>query len=205
MILADWMIERLAESGMIHPFAKASPPGVLSYGLTSFGYDFRLARGGMRRYSDEAITPTAPTHYVDPKRRSTVEASLVDVPDPAPRMPYILIPHATYLGYTVERFIIPTNVMAVTVGKSTYARCGILLNVTPAEPEWAGHLTLEISNLSDVPVAVYPDEGIGQMMFFSGMMPDTTYADKNGKYQDQKAQVVLPSMGGATLTHTVED
>lgn len=195
MILNDWMIRKLAQTeGMIEPFAESSPPGQISYGLTSFGYDFRLARGGLKVYSMTDQVLKHNQYFVDPKDKRTAEMFLESVPDPAPGDPYILKPHETYLGYSVEKFAIPANVITITIGKSTYARCGILLNVTPAEPEWKGHLTLEISNLSDAAVAVYPDEGIAQMLFLYGMKPEITYANKRGKYQNQGAQVVLPTV-----------
>ncbi len=178
MILNDRQITDLAERGMIQPFAPmAKRPGVISYGVTSFGYDMRVA-DEWRHYVGEFST-------LDPKRITaprTVEYTADAI---------TLDPGDFVLCRSVEHFVIPEDVMVVVVGKSTYARCGIIVNVTPLEPGWCGHVTIELSNTNTVPVIVYANEGIAQCLFYRGQRPAVTYADKRGKYQYQVG-VVLP-------------
>lgn len=160
--------------GMIEPFTEDQVRGgVISYGLSSYGYDMRV--------SDEfRIFHNALSPVVDPKafdERSFVEYS-GDV--------CIVPPNSFALARSVEYFRIPRNVLTICVGKSTYARCGIITNVTPFEPEWEGHVTLEISNTTPLPARVYANEGIAQVLFFeSDEDCETSYADKKGKYQGQ--------------------
>jgi len=184
MILPDHTIRRLAsEQDMIEPFmAQQVREEVVSYGLSSFGYDMRVA-GEFR-----VFTPNIYNSVVDPKRideRAMVE---YDVDD------HILIPPNSYvLGRSVEYFRMPNEVLALVVGKSTYARSGIIVNVTPLEPGWEGHVTIEISNATPLPAKVYADEGIAQVVFLRGEAPDVSYADREGKYQHQEG-ITLPRL-----------
>jgi dCTP deaminase len=182
-IMADRWIRRMAaERRMIEPFADAQVrEGVISYGVSSYGYDMRVAR-------EFKIFTNALSAVVDPKAfdpRSFVEYEGDTC---------IIPPNSFALARSVEYFRIPRDVMTVCVGKSTYARCGIITNVTPFEPEWEGYVTLEISNTTPLPARIYAGEGIAQVLFFRGEEPpEVSYADKKGKYQAQKG-VTLPKL-----------
>ena len=180
MILADWQIRALScECGMIQPFSEGDKrPGILSYGVSSYGYDMRLGRR-FSIFRGWALDGSVP--YIDPKK---FDATLIERIEDAD---FCLVPaNGFVLAETVETFAIPRDVITVAVGKSTYARVGLILNVTPAEPEWRGKLTLELSNSTRFPVKIYSGEGIGQLLFLRGERPcETSYADKKGKYQDQ--------------------
>jgi dCTP deaminase len=184
MILPDQHIrQRAAEHGMIDPFVDHQVrDDVISYGLSSFGYDMRIA-GEFR-----VFTPNIYNSVVDPKRidqRAMVEYETDD---------HILIPPNSYvLGRSVECFRMPRDLLAVVLGKSTYARSGIIVNVTPLEPGWEGHVTIEIGNATPLPAKVYANEGIAQVVFLKGDAPDVSYADKAGKYQHQRG-ITLPRM-----------
>lgn len=176
-ILADWQIE--ACKGMVAPFVRgAKRPGVISYGCSHYGYDIRVA-------SKFKIFTNARCAVVDPK--SIDPNSFVDFEGDVCLIP----PNSYALCESVERFSMPHDVVGVCVGKSTYARCGIIVNVTPLEPGWEGILTIEISNATPLPAKVYANEGIAQILFFRGLIPNSTYASKNGKYQEQKG-LTLP-------------
>ena len=162
------------EHGMIEPFTDGQvSEGVISYGLSSYGYDMRV--------SDEfRIFHNALSPLVDPK--SFDERSFIEYQGDFCIVP----PNSFALARSVEYFRIPRNVLTICVGKSTYARCGIITNVTPFEPEWEGHVTLEISNTTPLPARIYANEGIAQVLFFeSDEDCETSYADKKGKYQGQ--------------------
>jgi dCTP deaminase len=184
-IKSDRWIRRMArERGMIEPFADAQVrEGVISYGVSSYGYDMRVA-------PEFKIFTNALSVIVDPKRfdsKSFVpfEGDVCVVP-----------PNSFALARSVEYFRIPRNVLTICVGKSTYARCGIITNVTPFEPEWEGFVTLEISNTTPLPARIYANEGIAQVLFFTadeGDECETSYADKKGKYQAQKG-ITLPKL-----------
>src|SRR5512134_1225472 len=184
-IKSDRWIRRMATAhGMIEPFAEAQVrEGVISYGVSSYGYDMRVAR-------EFKIFTNALSAVVDPKHfdeKSFVEWS-GDV--------CIVPPNSFALARSVEYFRIPRNVLTVCVGKSTYARCGIITNVTPFEPEWEGHVTLEISNTTPLPARIYANEGIAQVLFFTadeGDECEVSYADKKGKYQAQRG-ITLPKL-----------
>ena len=182
-ILSDKWIRRMSEEhGMIEPFeAKQVRDGAISYGLSSFGYDIRVGE-------DYKVFTDVHSVVVDPKNFDT--RSFVDI-----KGDYCIIPpHSFALAATMEYFRIPKDVLVVCVGKSTYARCGIIVNVTPLEPEWAGYLTLEISNTTPLPAKIYSREGLAQLLFFQGNeVPETTYAMKKGKYMDQRG-VTLPKL-----------
>ena len=180
-VKCDRWIRRMAqEQGMIAPFADSQVrEGVISYGVSSYGYDLRVA-------DEFKIFTNVNTTIVDPKHfdaRSLVEYK-GDV--------CIVPPNSFALARSVEYFKIPRNVLTVCVGKSTYARCGIIVNVTPLEPEWEGFVTLEISNTTPLPARVYSNEGLCQIVFFeSDEICEVSYKDKKGKYQAQQG-IVLP-------------
>jgi dCTP deaminase len=179
-ILSDITITRLAKTqGMIKPFVeKQVRKGVISYGVSSYGYDIRVARE-FKVFTNLNSTLVDPKNF-DPKSFVTVNADSCIIP-----------PNSFALAKTVERFKIPRDVLTVCVGKSTYARCGIIINVTPFEPEWEGVVTLEISNTTPLPAKIYANEGIAQVLFFKGDVPcKTSYRDKKGKYQKQKGLVL---------------
>jgi dCTP deaminase len=175
-VKADRWIRRMSlDHRMIEPFEdRQVREGVVSYGLSSYGYDVRIAE-------EFKIFTNVNTSVVDPKRVDP--ASMVDFKGPVAIIP----PNSFALGRTIEYFRIPRSVITVCVGKSTYARCGIITNVTPFEPEWEGHVTLEISNTTPLPAKIYANEGIAQVLFFeSDEMCEVSYRDKSGKYQAQE-------------------
>lgn len=175
-ILSDRTIRKLAEEhGMIEPFEPAQVrEGRISYGLSSFGYDIRVG-DEYKVFTDVYSVVVDPKNF-DPR-------SFVDI-----KGEYCIIPpHSFALAATVEYFRIPKDILVVCLGKSTYARCGIIVNVTPLEPEWCGYLTLEISNTTPLPAKIYSNEGLAQLLFFRGdQEPEVTYASRKGKYQDQR-------------------
>ncbi|HTN42852.1 MAG TPA: dCTP deaminase [Nitrospiria bacterium] len=180
MIKSDRWIRKMAnEHGMIAPFEeKQIRQGVISFGVSSYGYDIRIA-------DEFKIFTNINTTIVDPKNFDL--KSFVDFKGPI----CIIPPNSFALGMSVEYFKIPRNVMTICVGKSTYARCGIITNVTPFEPEWEGFVTLEISNTTPLPAKIYANEGIAQVVFFESDEPcETSYADKKGKYQAQRGITV---------------
>ncbi len=178
----DHWIRRMAmEHGMIEPFVEGQiSNGVISYGLSSYGYDVRVS-------NEFKVFTNVHSSIVDPKHFDA--KSMVDIVSDDP----ILIPPNSFaLARTVEYFRIPRNVLTICVGKSTMARCGIIVNVTPFEPEWQGFVTLEISNTTPLPARIYPNEGIAQVLFFEADdVCEISYADKKGKYQKQE-RIVLP-------------
>jgi dCTP deaminase len=183
-IKPDHWIRRMAlEHGMIEPFVESQVrQGVVSYGLSSFGYDIRLA--------DEyrIFTPaTGQLTAVDPK--GIDERAMV----PYQGEVCIIPPNSFALARTIEYFRIPRNVLTICLGKSTYARVGVIVNVTPFEPEWEGHVTIEISNTTPLPAKIYSNEGIAQVIFFEGEQPEVSYADRKGKYQAQRG-ITLPKL-----------
>jgi dCTP deaminase len=182
-VKADRWIRRMAlEHRMIEPFSeKQVREGVISYGLSSYGYDVRIA-------DEFKIFTNINSTIVDPKRFDP--RSFVDFRGEV----CIIPPNSFALARTVEYFRIPRNVITVCVGKSTYARCGIIVNVTPFEPEWEGIVTLEVSNTTPLPAKIYAGEGIAQVLFFeSDEVCETSYADKKGKYQAQQG-LTLPKL-----------
>ena len=182
-IKADVWIRRMAtEHRMIEPFVENQVrSGVVSYGLSSYGYDIRVA-------DEFKVFTNINTTVIDPK--SFDPRSFVDLKTPICIVP----PNSFALARTVEYFRIPRDVLTVCLGKSTYARCGIIVNVTPFEPEWEGTATLEISNTTPLPARIYANEGIAQVLFFQSDEPcATSYADKKGKYQSQQV-VTLPKV-----------
>ena len=175
-----WIRRMVQEHQMIEPFAENQKrDGVISYGLSSYGYDLRVA-------DEYKIFTNVNNSIVDPKNFD--ERSFVEFKGPLCIVP----PNSFALARSVEYFRIPRSVLTICVGKSTYARCGIIVNVTPLEPEWEGFVTLEISNTTPLPARVYSDEGLCQIVFFqSDEVCETSYKDKQGKYQAQQG-IVLP-------------
>jgi dCTP deaminase len=177
-----WIRQQALERDMIKPFEERQiRAGVISYGVSSYGYDLRIA-------DEFKIFTNINNTLVDPKAFDP--RSFVDYQGPVCIVP----PNSFALGRSVEYFKIPRNVLTICVGKSTYARCGIITNVTPFEPEWEGYVTLEISNTTPLPAKIYANEGIAQVLFFeSDEACQTSYADRQGKYQGQQG-IVLPTV-----------
>ena len=182
-ILADHQIRELSQNaGMIEPFVeKQNHKGVISYGLSSYGYDARCS-------NEFKIFTNVDNAIVDPKEFS--QKSFVDRETDV----CIIPPNSFVLTRSVEYFRIPRDVLVICLGKSTYARCGLIVNVTPLEPGWEGHVTLEISNTTPLPAKVYANEGVAQFLFFKGSAEcEVSYADRAGKYMGQRG-VTLPRM-----------
>jgi len=177
-----WIREQALQHGMISPFSeKQVREGVISYGLSSYGYDLRVS-------NEFKIFTNVNSAIIDPKNFD--ERSFVSVESESVIVP----PNSFALARSIEYFKIPRDVLTICVGKSTYARCGIIVNVTPFEPEWEGFVTLEISNTTPLPAKVYSNEGLCQILFFQGDEPcETSYKDKAGKYQKQQG-IVLPKL-----------
>ena len=176
----SWIREMARTHGMIEPFVeRQSAEGVISYGLSSYGYDARVS-------NEFKIFTNVDNAVVDPKNFS--QQGFVDrVADVC-----VIPPNSFALGRSVEYFRVPRDVLVICLGKSTYARCGLIVNVTPLEPEWEGHVTLEISNTTPLPARVYANEGISQFLFLKGDSPcEVSYADRAGKYMKQLG-VTLP-------------
>lgn len=169
-----WIKKMADEHGMIDPFVDAQVrDGAISYGVSSYGYDLRVA-------DDFKIFTNVHSAIVDPK--DFASDSFVDFKGDV----CIIPPNSFALARSVEYFRIPRNVLTICLGKSTYARCGLIVNVTPFEPEWEGYVTLEISNTTPLPAKVYANEGLAQVLFFEADEPcEQSYADKKGKYQGQ--------------------
>ncbi len=177
-----WIRHMATEHAMIEPYVDGQKrEGVISYGLSSYGYDARV--------SDEfRVFTNVDSAVVDPK--DFRPESFVTRTGPHCTIP----PNSFALGHTVEYFRIPRDVLVICLGKSTYARCGIIVNVTPLEPEWEGQVTIEISNTTPLPARIYAHEGICQFLFLQGAsQPETSYADKAGKYMRQLG-VALPRL-----------
>ncbi len=177
-----WIRKMSLEKRMIEPFCEEQiGKGVVSYGLSSYGYDIRVGR-------EFKIFTNINSTVVDPKNFD--ESNVIDFEGDV----CIIPPNSFALARTVEYFRMPPNVLAICLGKSTYARCGIIVNVTPFEPEFEGHITIEISNTTPLPAKIYANEGIAQVLFFEGDEPcEITYKDKKGKYQNQRG-ITLPKI-----------
>ena len=177
-----WIRKMAEEHRMIEPYeAGQARNGVISYGVSSYGYDIRVA-DEFKIFTNVFSAVVDPKHF-DPKSMVDFKGEVCVIP-----------PNSFALARTVEYFRIPRNVLNVCLGKSTYARCGIIVNVTPFEPEWEGFVTLEISNTTPLPARIYANEGIAQVLFFQADEEcETSYADKKGKYQAQQS-IVLPKL-----------
>ncbi len=195
MILNDIQITELCKDqkdGMIIPFEnklinKSGDKKIISYGLSSFGYDIRLSNKfyqfQKKDYENNLIID--PKDFV--KENHGFEFEVLSEST-------IINPKSYLLAHSVERFNIPENISVTVLGKSTYARCGLLVNVTPMEAGWNGHLTIELANLTDNPIKLYINEGIAQILFFKGDKCKTSYKDRDGKYNNQKNSVVFPKV-----------
>ena len=181
-VLSDKWIKKMALEGMISPFeAKQIREGKISYGLSSFGYDARVS-------NEFKIFTNVNSNIVDPKNFKSSNFLTKKVSE------CIIPPNSFVLASTIEYFKIPKDVLVICLGKSTYARCGIIVNVTPLEPGWEGHVTLEFSNTTPLPAKIYANEGVAQFVFIEGNeSPSITYAKRKGKYMKQKG-VTLPKI-----------
>jgi dCTP deaminase len=182
-ILSDkWIKEMARNHNMINPFEDKQVRGTkISYGISSFGYDARVS-------NEFKIFTNVNSEIVDPKNFK--QGNFVS----KKAKECIIPPNSFVLASTVEYFKIPNDVMVICLGKSTYARCGIIVNVTPLEPDWEGYVTMEISNTTPLPAKIYANEGVAQFIFLKGNeKPDITYADRNGKYMKQSG-VTLPKI-----------
>ncbi len=177
-----WIRKMALEAGMIEPFAEnQARQGVISYGVSSYGYDMRIA-DEFKIFTNTHAATVDPKDF-DPRWMVDFRGDICTIP-----------PNSFAVGRSVEYFRIPRGVLTLCVGKSTYARCGIIVNITPFEPEWEGYVTMEISNTGPLPARIYANEGIAQVVFFEGDEPcEISYADKKGKYQKQ-GSIVLPKL-----------
>ncbi|MGB3135764.1 MAG: dCTP deaminase [Nodosilinea sp.] len=196
MIKNDAWIAEMAHKGMIDPFQpalvrqldlaeKGLAQPVISYGLSSYGYDIRLSSAEFR------IFRHIPGTVVDPKNFSPANLEPTDLKRGESGSYFILPAHSYGLGVALEKISVPNNISVICIGKSTYARCGIIANLTPAEAGWRGHLTLEFSNSSSADCRIYAGEGVVQLLFFEGEPCQVSYDTRRGKYQDQSEQVTL--------------
>lgn len=183
----EWIRRMALEHGMIEPFAEGqvrvseNDAPIISYGLSSYGYDLRVS-DEFKVFTNVFNTVVDPKAF-DPKSFVDIQADICVVP-----------PNSFALARSVEYFRIPRNVLTICVGKSTYARCGIIVNVTPFEPEWEGHVTLEISNTTPLPARIYANEGLAQVVFFEAEeICKVSYADRKGKYHGQTG-ITIPRM-----------
>nr|BAL56939.1 deoxycytidine triphosphate deaminase [uncultured Chloroflexota bacterium] len=177
-----WIRKMALEHKMIEPFVESQVrQGVISYGLSSYGYDIRVA-DEFKIFTNVYSTVVDPKHF-DPKSMVDFKGEVCVIP-----------PNSFALARTVEYFRVPRNVLCVCLGKSTYARCGIIVNITPFEPGWEGYVTLEISNTTPLPARIYANEGIAQVLFFEADEPcEVSYDERKGKYQGQQG-IVLPRL-----------
>lgn len=202
MLKSDHWIKEQAAAGMIEPFVpelvrevEVALPGhapyghkrrkVLSYGCSSYGYDLRLSS------KEFQVFRHVPGTVMNPKRFNPANLEQVPLHQDEDGEFFVLPAHSYGLGTALERLVIPANTTCLFIGKSTYARMGVVANLTPGEAGWRGHLTLEFSNSSGADCRIYVNEGIVQALFFEGEPCETTYSDRNGKYQDQKEEVVM--------------
>jgi dCTP deaminase len=183
-IKSDKWIRRMAEQGMIEPFSPTqvrkteTGAAIISYGLSSYGYDLRVSNE-FKVFTNVFSTVVDPKAF-DAKSFVDIETDICVVP-----------PNSFALARSIEYFRIPREVITICLGKSTYARCGIIVNVTPFEPEWEGHVTLEISNTTPLPARIYANEGLAQVLFIGGdEVCETSYADRGGKYMKQRGITV---------------
>jgi dCTP deaminase len=177
-----WIRKMAIEHKMIEPYVDTQErKGVISYGVSSYGYDLRVANE-FKIFTNVFAATVDPKHF-DPKSMVDFSGDVCIVP-----------PNSFALARSIEYFRIPRGVLTICLGKSTYARCGIIVNVTPFEPEWEGYVTLEISNTTPLPAKIYANEGLAQVLFFEADEPcDVSYADKKGKYQKQQS-IMLPKL-----------
>ena len=179
----SWIAKQAEENNLISPFEKSQVrEGKISYGLSSYGYDARVS-------NEFKIFTNVNNTIVDPKNFS-LEGFVEKKSDTC-----IIPPNSFVLARTVEYFKIPRDILVICLGKSTYARCGIIVNVTPLEPGWEGHVTLEFSNTTPLPAKIYANEGVAQFIFLKGNEnPEVTYSDRKGKYMKQGPEATLPKL-----------
>lgn len=178
-----WIRKMALEQKMIEPFEeKLVRAGVISFGLSSFGYDIRVAPEFRIFTASTGQLTVVDPKYLDERALVPYEGEICIIP-----------PNSFALARSVEYFRMPRNVMGLCLGKSTYARAGIVTNFTPFEPGWEGHVTIEISNTTPLPAKIYANEGIAQVLFFEGEQPEVSYADRQGKYQAQTG-ITLPKV-----------
>lgn len=177
-----WIRKMAKEQGMIDPFVDHQVrEGVISFGVSSYGYDIRVA-DEFKIFTNVYSAIVDPKHF-DPQSMVDFKGDICIIP-----------PNSFALARTIEYFRIPRDVLTICLGKSTYARCGLIVNVTPFEPEWEGYVTLEISNTTPLPARIYANEGIAQVIFFQAdEVCEISYADKKGKYQHQQS-IILPKI-----------
>lgn len=182
MVKNDIWIREMAAQGMIEPFGNTQKrEGVISFGTSSYGYDMRIG-DEFKIFTNVNSTVVDPKNF-DLKNFVDFKGSVCIIP-----------PNSFVLARSLEYFRIPRDVIVICLGKSTYARCGLVVNVTPLEPEWEGHVTIEISNTTPLPAKIYADEGIAQLLFIQAAeLCETSYKDKAGKYQAQQG-ITLPRM-----------
>lgn len=196
MIKNDAWIKQAADKGLIEPFEPSlvrrislhpnqAPTSVISYGLSSYGYDIRLSPNDFR------IFRHVPGTVIDPKRFNPANLEAVDLQQDDSGSYFILPAHSYGLGVALERLQMPNNITTICIGKSTYARCGIIANLTPAEAGWRGYLTLEFSNSSSADCRIYANEGVVQLLFLEGEPCEVSYETRRGKYQDQPEAVTI--------------
>lgn len=197
MLLSDAQIRTLATEGMISPFVpelvRRTEAGahVLSYGLSSYGYDLRLSNKEFYTFQPLRTAESKDHAVIDPKEFNPAHLLPAALHHDSERGSYFILPSNSYgLGVTLEKLALPEDVTALFIGKSSYARCGLIANLTPGEAGWRGHLTLEFSNSASCPCRVYVNEGIVQALFFRGEACQINYQTRAGKYQDQPHAVV---------------
>jgi len=192
-ILNDSQIaELVAEANLIVPFENTlirniNQLKVISYGLSSYGYDIRLS-------PQELTAFTSNTEWIDPKDFDSKHLSKLTLYTDNSGSYFVMPGHSYALGVALEKINMPNFLTGVCIGKSTYARSGLIANLTPIEAGWSGYLTLELANTSDAPCKVYANEGIAQILFFKGEPCLTSYSDRQGKYQNQERQITLPKV-----------
>jgi dCTP deaminase len=191
VIKNDIWIKEQAQTGLIAPFVpkliRKLPQGkpVISYGLSSYGYDIRLSPKDFR------IFRHIPGTVIDPKNFNPLNLEATQLHSDGNGEYFILPAHSYGLGVALEKLSIPGNITVICIGKSTYARCGIIANLTPVEADWRGHLTLEFSNSSSADCRIYANEGVVQLLFFEGEPCETSYNARQGKYLDQPENIVI--------------
>lgn len=190
MLKCDRWIKEMASKGMIEPFEsklvrRVGENNVISYGLSSYGYDIRLSPVEFRVFRH------IPGTVINPKNFNLKNLELVELESDDFGYYFTLPAHSYGLGVALEYLSIPPNITCLFIGKSTYARCGLIWNLTPGEASWRGWLTLEVSNSSNADCRVYTNEGVIQALFFEGEPCETTYNDRQGKYQDQEYKVTI--------------
>ena len=191
----EWIRRMATEKGLILDFVpyQVRDGGVISYGTSSFGYDMRI--GSTFKVFRQTIGKMIRPKNID---RTVFHTTTV-----SEGQTMMIPPYSYVLGHSIETFNIPDNILVIVIGKSTYARSGIIVNVTPGEPGWSGQWTIEIANATPLPVEIYPKEGIAQCVFFEGVKPEISYADKKGKYQHQTG-ITLTLVEGLTPVSNID-